>query len=218
MDQKHNKIATLRRLNLQKLIDKKFDSKPARLSKSIGRTPTFYYDLLAGNKSFGEKLARQLESALDYEPYWLDTDHSDFSQGNKLIVTNRYIRKNVILCSDYCKRPSKIEFNATAYIVIDRDIEVSERCFLIEVNRDYFKNIPVGTMLLIDPDEVPEKNDVIILSYEHEAPTLVRYLPGFGGIQVEPLEKGYQGTVDLINEHHKTEGVVIWVQPKGYKI
>lgn len=46
---------------------------PAELSSRVGGRNTYWHDLLAGNKSFGEKAARKIEAALDLPRLSLDT-------------------------------------------------------------------------------------------------------------------------------------------------
>lgn len=45
---------------------------PTDLVQRVGSRSSFWSDLLAGRKSFGEKLARKIEDKLELPPGWLD--------------------------------------------------------------------------------------------------------------------------------------------------
>lgn len=65
--------ALIRRANFNRLYpDDKFG--PADLIQRFGRTSSFWSDLRAGRKSFGEKLARSLEDAGQLAPGSLDAE------------------------------------------------------------------------------------------------------------------------------------------------
>lgn len=74
------KIADIRRSNLQALVD---THGLTAVSKRVKRSPTQISDMLAGRKSFGEKVARAIEHQWDASraPLWLDVDLSEDSTG-----------------------------------------------------------------------------------------------------------------------------------------
>jgi len=45
---------------------------PKELTEKLGRTYSFWRDLVKSNKSFGEKLARSIEDGLELPRGWLD--------------------------------------------------------------------------------------------------------------------------------------------------
>lgn len=47
---------------------------PAGLGALIGKKPNQVYNLLHGDASFGEKVARSIEEAASLPPYWLDQE------------------------------------------------------------------------------------------------------------------------------------------------
>lgn len=65
-------IQDARRKRLQRYIERQFSGNISALARRVGRQPTFFSDLFAGRKSFGEKLARKLESELGLEPGYFD--------------------------------------------------------------------------------------------------------------------------------------------------
>ena len=65
--------ALIRRQNFKRLFpEDKFG--PADLVQKFGRSPSFWTDLRAGRKSFGEKLARSLEEVGKLAPGSLDLE------------------------------------------------------------------------------------------------------------------------------------------------
>lgn len=65
-------LAEIRRRNLRSL-----QKSPRELSDQLGRVYTYWRDLLAdgSTKSFGEKVARDIEIKLELPPHWLDSEH-----------------------------------------------------------------------------------------------------------------------------------------------
>lgn len=57
---------------------------PQSLSDRLGSRYSYWRDLLAGQKSFGEKMARRIEEGLDLPLGWLDQYMSKFDAGLKV--------------------------------------------------------------------------------------------------------------------------------------
>lgn len=64
--------ALIRLARLQKL-----GYSPAELALELGTTAQYWRDLLAGKKSFGEKIARRIEEAYELPRYYLDLRGDD---------------------------------------------------------------------------------------------------------------------------------------------
>lgn len=72
---------TTRRLNLEQLVNK---YGLAQVAKRMGKPASQISDMLAGRKSFGEKVARAMERAWDASlpALWLDASDADVSAGD----------------------------------------------------------------------------------------------------------------------------------------
>jgi hypothetical protein len=73
-------LATLRRANLQRFLDTKFPGNKSTLARLLGHeTPSYINDLLrtGSGKSFGEKAARRIESAVGLQSGQLDVPNSE---------------------------------------------------------------------------------------------------------------------------------------------
>lgn len=76
-------IKEIRRKNLRRLIDEKFERKQANLATAIDVQPDYISRCLSGKKGIGEDLARKLEAISGKEKYWLDLDHDAVSNKTK---------------------------------------------------------------------------------------------------------------------------------------
>lgn len=79
VDVQHHKrdMTETRRVRLREAIALWFSGNEAAFSRAVGRSPAQISDMLAGRKSFGEKIARAMEQALSSAPYnvpvgWFD--------------------------------------------------------------------------------------------------------------------------------------------------
>lgn len=76
-------LAGVRRTNLRRYVDDKLDGNVSELNRryrSGKGAPSYFNDLLAGRKSFGEKVARAIEKALNLAPGQLDLKDSPLVQ------------------------------------------------------------------------------------------------------------------------------------------
>jgi hypothetical protein len=67
-------LQAIRRENLRAYMAAKLGGVEAELARCIGRSPSQTSDMLAGRKSFGEKVARDIEKKLQLEQGELDRD------------------------------------------------------------------------------------------------------------------------------------------------
>lgn len=64
--------AETRRHRLRAYIDDECNGNAAELARRVGRSDSQINDMLSGIKSFGEKVARDMETKLGLPKYWLD--------------------------------------------------------------------------------------------------------------------------------------------------
>lgn len=65
-------IADTRRARLREYIETVCDGNAAEVSRRSGKSPSQINDTLSGRKSFGEKVARNLEKELGLPELWFD--------------------------------------------------------------------------------------------------------------------------------------------------
>jgi hypothetical protein len=79
--------ATIRRNNLHHAMRARSWG-PAEMSRQLGRTPSFWTDVLAARKSFGEKLARNIEERLGLPRLALDDPAPTRAESGALALIN----------------------------------------------------------------------------------------------------------------------------------
>lgn len=67
----------IRRKNLKRYMETRCEGSPTKLANAAHKPVNQIQDMLAGRKSFGEKVAREIEDALGLEPKALDVDRDD---------------------------------------------------------------------------------------------------------------------------------------------
>jgi len=67
-------IQQVRRNRLRQWIDDKFDGVASRFAASVGKSQPQIQDMLSGRKSFGERIARDLERRGQMGKGWLDAE------------------------------------------------------------------------------------------------------------------------------------------------
>lgn len=97
---------------------------------------------------------------------------------------------------------------------IKKETIIFGELFAIDIDSNLFRDFPAGTRLLFDTKKLPEKTKVVLISIGDEKPTLVRWCPGFGKLNVQPLEAGQPETVTLEEENITVHGVAIAVGTK----
>lgn len=78
--------ADIRRTVLRSLIASRFNGVARQLALCVGRSEGQINDMLASppRKSFGEKIARSMEAALELAPGYLDDDRNCYAQDERL--------------------------------------------------------------------------------------------------------------------------------------
>lgn len=69
--------ADIRRERLRKFIDEHCSGNAAECARRADKSESQINDMLAGRKSFGEKVARSMEEKLGLPEHWLDGEPSD---------------------------------------------------------------------------------------------------------------------------------------------
>lgn len=72
-------IQELRRERLREWIRLNYDSVVMRFCQAVGKAQSQMADMLDGRKSFGEKVARDLEKLAHMPPLYLDTDPGSYA-------------------------------------------------------------------------------------------------------------------------------------------
>jgi SOS-response transcriptional repressor LexA len=87
--------AEIRRRNLKWLVDNRFDGIQSRFGSAIDRQSDYVSRLLSGKKQLGEKLARRIESLLQLQERWLDTEHTSIANEKPELAASGAGPKNI---------------------------------------------------------------------------------------------------------------------------
>lgn len=135
---------------------------------------------------------------------------------DRFVTKDQLIKAKLVNWSAFCLDTDSLKnIRESHSMIIPNDINPSEKSYIIEIDKDIFKSFTSDTQLLIDPEVMPVKNSIVVLSIGDKIPTLVRWNPGFGELQVEPLESGYPNSISLENKAYTLLGVAVWEQQKG---
>lgn len=86
-------IKEIRKANLRKLIDEKFNGSVNAFAKKISRPSGFFYDAFADKRPLGERVMRYIESALGLSPHELDRPDIKHFEEKKFELIDVYSSK-----------------------------------------------------------------------------------------------------------------------------
>ena len=177
-------IYQLRRENLRRLINEKFDRKQKRLADAIERQPDYISRILKGHKNLGEDLARTIETMLNLEQGWLDRrpsiaeDAADYRPTMMRRTTNAAepgpdIEGRVPLISwTTAGHWADIVDNfqpGDAEDWIPVTISVGPRAYALRIRGDSMEPvIPDGAIVIVDPDAEPHHRSVVIVRQKQD--------------------------------------------------
>jgi hypothetical protein len=229
----------IRRLNLRYIIEKDFGGNASAFARNVHKDATYINRCLyekgkKGKKNIGDEILEAIYKYLKYPYGWLEAPHwneineplnsyidsyavrKELPAPPKTEVISEIVRMPVITWTEYCKEPGSINnIRELEFMAIDHGINVSQDIYAIDVDKNIFKEFKVGTRILIDKKKIPEKNSTVVLSIDDGIPTLVRWNPGLGFLQVEPLESGYPNSISLEGKSYTILGVAVWQHQKG---
>lgn len=151
----------------------------------------------------------------------LDTPRE--SKGDQVSVNETlHINKNIITIhypssswSAYCiDKDSNIYKKELLTMTVDKDTPLTDRCYIIEVDTDSFRGIPVGHRLLVDPDRQPVEGNTIIISKNNGLPTLAKWRPGLDADYLESLGSGQPDSIQFDPKKYTILGVILGSQPR----
>lgn len=116
----------IRRTNLQAL-----NKTPAQLSERVGGRYTYWRDMLKGDKSFGEKIARKIEEAYGLPRGYLDAPHQP---GEVLSAAEPAARYGAPAAQDAAPAGPRLSKRATILAMMFDELETEEeqdRCYIL---------------------------------------------------------------------------------------
>lgn len=207
-----------RRKNLETLSEQMGQ---AELARRVGRAPQQINDMLNGRKSFGEKVADKFTAALGLPPGWFDaaagenaplSGHFEDSpkQGNTdNHGTDQRRAEAVVIDWDQVNDFDKIVRSPGAHERLHKAYSRHGRGFVLRMREDSMQpTLPVGSLVLIDPDEPASHNRIVLVAEPGGTPVL-RRLVVQGREQLLKADNDRYGPLMKMRDEQQIVGVAI---------
>lgn len=149
-------ISEIRRENLLKILELKKLNK-TDLAKKLNRKVQQISAITTGYISIGTKLTRELEKALELEPYFLDTDHNV-----EEISLKNNTKKIPILSWVQAGNPQSVgDMDFSDWLLVDNTL--SDSCFALKVKGDsMIPEFNEGDIVVINPSIRAKPGDFVV--------------------------------------------------------
>jgi phage repressor protein C with HTH and peptisase S24 domain len=222
-------LSSIRRVNVEQLIEEKFEGRQARFAAAIGKPANYVWRLLTSGphaKGIGEEVARQIEDRLGLETYALDKNGAEppargRQREQKLAPAQtpanhpRSISVVPLTAVDSLHgKPSSgwVRRHAAAEVFVSEPY--SEGAFALTVpDASMTPMFLQGEMLVFDPEVAPEAGDYVLARVgAHLLFRRYRPSPG-GGFMLDALNDAYAPAwserdhiviIGSLVEHHRT--------------
>ncbi len=145
-------INKIRITNLKRIISEDYNNSIHRFAKKIGRHSSQFYNLFKGDRSFGQKLARNLELSLNLAPLSLDKSPDEETIIDKIVLIPPY---HTNISAD--TSPLKISNNIFAIeksVVECHNWQIDKLHGFIMHDESMSPTIPSGSKILIDISQI----------------------------------------------------------------
>lgn len=191
----------IRRERLRLLIKER--SQPV-IAKQTNRPSSQFTDMLAGRKSFGEKVARMLEQELSLPPKWFDQPLSnqvrepqaEYLASSSGVTTGPEVRGRVPLIS-WVQAGTMTEIENSlvpgdAVDWIDTTAPVRRHTYAVRVEGDSMEpEFPQGIILIVEPDMQAENGDFVIVRNGDDEATFKKLVKDGGDWYLKPINPRY---------------------------
>lgn len=184
------KLIRIRRLKL--LATQRGLVGPVALGELIGKSPSQTSDLLSGIASFGEKVARSIESNAKLSTNWLDRLDE---KGN--IEVGPVLRGQVPLLSDiqagmYKEKVDNLHPGDGGMELISTTVPVNRYTFALRVDGDSMEpEFLHGMVLIVEPELDPLPGDFVIAKNANEETTFKQLVKDGADWYLKPLNDRY---------------------------
>ena len=199
---------------------------PADLSAAVGSSYQYWRDLLAGQKSFGEKAARKIEEALKLNRGWLDDAGATSPLQSRANNVTPAPKKGSVPLISTVRAGNWGEINDhqpdTDKRVDVRYSSPSAHAFALEVEGDSMvgegdgPSFPGGTMVIVEPDRQAKPGDFVVAKDTlTQKATFKRLMTDGTRWYLKPLNRDYP-TMEIDEPDKRVIGVAIefWIGGK----
>jgi transcriptional regulator with XRE-family HTH domain len=162
-------IQDIRRANLRLMVRK--TGSQTELAKLVGTNRLYLSQILSATtaRNLGDKLARKIEKSMTLSEGWMDRDNTAgpiAHESNRLLP--ELTEKQVLKWDE--SMPME-----RGGIVVARS-KVGDHAFAYRVGKQEVGQVPAGSVVVVDPDERPQSDDVVLVSSELANRVFVRRL------------------------------------------
>lgn len=185
-------LPEIRRRNLQRLLDERFDSVIADLARALERDDAYLWQLLRGTRNIGERVARHVESALRLDAHSLDrptfasSGEAEYSAAKVPVVGTAQLGEEGFYTE--LEYPVGHGDGFIAYPTSDAN------AYALRVRGDSMRpRIKPGEFVLVEPNTTPQPGEEVLVRTQD------------GRVMVKVLDFQRDGMVQLssINEAHR---------------
>lgn len=155
-----NEKDTLKRIriaNLSRLAE--LNGSRSRLAEILGKAPQQINDMIRGTKSFGARIAREIEDKLGLPPGTLDTENAEL--GNPQVSTIRFKRIPILSYVQAGMLTDNGQEQYDEWAIAPETLP--EKTFALRVRGDSMSpNFQEGQLLFVDPNRLPKPGDFVI--------------------------------------------------------
>lgn len=186
-------VNKIRITNLKRIISEKHNNSIHRFAKEIGWHSSQFYNLFKGDRSFGQKLARNLELILNLPPLTLDKSPDEETIMDKITLISRY-NKTTSIDKNLTKISPDV-FAIEKAIIETLGWQIENLHGFIMDDESMSPTIPHNGKVLIDTSQIKIDDGKIYTLSKNEEIFIKRVFCQVGG-------DGYEAKSD--NEYHKS--------------
>lgn len=210
-----------RRQNLLRLIDEQADGHQAEFAARIGKSPSYVGQLVRGVGSFGDRVARQIESQCRKPRGWLDQqDHSDavveFPRAEGLCPVLSWVAAG---SWHGMETPDGRGNDASEWLPCP--VKHSDNTFVLRVRGESMYNplgrlsFSDGDLIFVDPQRQAENKSCVVVRRDQDQSATFKQLiqegePPMARRYLKPLNPNWPEPILELQEDDSLCGVVIF--------
>ncbi len=208
-------IKALRRVNLRKIANQLGGI--SILARQLNKTPAQISHLIGINasKNIGDKLAHNIEQALNLPKNWLDVEHLE-EELNAFIDSCLAITNVPLLTGqeivNWIQKPNRSLLQRKVQY-IKTNLKLNKHAFAMEVKNDFMESprglsFPCGCIVIADPELPLKNNNYIIICLENINAPFIRQIVQEGSRKyLKPLNPCYP-IIELTTQNYMICGIL----------
>ena len=212
-------ISEIRRTNARKLADSigGIVAMSQRLKKA---QPQISHIMGAkAKRNIGSAVARQIEKAFNKENGWLDVPHVVNFNSTVPVYDFLSIPLYSILDDQFSSCVNDSDKSKGGNIYLKLDFEISSKSFSMLIEDDsYGKFVDKNDYLVFDPELKPKNAQYVIVQFDEQVPTIMKYVMMAKKVFFEDLTKRYPPIEITELLDYQIYGVAVYKGHKGERL